>query len=296
MAGELKTQFLTGQTVYAVVLNAAGQAWRTDSQVFESPASANWAHYPVAMTEQSTTGLYEGAFPAAIATAGAYPVLFRQQAGGSPAATDVNAGMIGGTVYWTGSGEAFPLASSAAAATNVLMAGSNLDANVTQWLATAVGLASGLPNVTAANMLSAGAIAAAIQNLGAISFTLVSPIMQNGSISIVAGDDYYNADGRALTWTSSAGVWPNLTGATIALTGNLSPSIPPNGGSRSYNVAGVVSAGGTGTQSVYVELPKATTIAMAVGAMAYDFALIATLSDGHLATLAQGTLTVKAQS
>ncbi len=295
MASELKTQFTIGQTVYAIVLSAAGQAWRTDTTVFENPVAANWTHYAVAMIEQSTTGIYEGNFPSAIATAGAYAIAFRQQAGGSPAATDSNAGMIGGMIFWTGAAEAFPLSSSAAAAANVLMNGSNLDANVIQWSATAVGLSGGLPNVTAANMLTAGAIATAMQNLGAISFSLVSPIMQNGSITIVAGDDYYNADGRALTWTSPPGVWPNLTAATIALVGSLSPGTTGSG-SKTYNIAGVVSAGGVGTQSVYVEIPKATTAALAIGAMAYDFALIATLSDGHLATLAQGTLTVKAQT
>ena len=132
MANELKTQFSSGAAVYAVVLNAAGQAWRTDSSVFESPTSGDWADYAVTMTEQSSTGIYEGSFPTAITTAGAYPVLFRQQSGSSPAATDQNNGMLGGLVYWTGAAEAFPLASSAANAANVGMNGVNLNANVLQ--------------------------------------------------------------------------------------------------------------------------------------------------------------------
>src|SRR5208282_115945 len=116
MAGELKTQFVSGSTVYAVVLNAAGQAWRTDTAVFESPTAADWANYGVTMAEQSTTGVYEGNFPAAITVAGAYSALFRQQSGGSPAATDQNNGMRGGLICWTGTAEAYPLASSAAGA------------------------------------------------------------------------------------------------------------------------------------------------------------------------------------
>jgi hypothetical protein len=132
MASELKTQFASGQTVYAVVLNGAGRAWRTDSSVFELPTAGEWADYAVTMTEQSTTGVYEGSFPTAITAAGAYPILFRQQSGGSPAATDQNSGMLGGLVFWTGAAEAFPLASSAANAANVGMNGANLNANVLQ--------------------------------------------------------------------------------------------------------------------------------------------------------------------
>ncbi|MGD0771119.1 MAG: hypothetical protein ABSB42_23280 [Tepidisphaeraceae bacterium] len=132
MAGELKTQFTSGATVYAVVLNGAGQAWRTDSSVFEPPTAGDWTHYAVTMIEQSTTGVYAGNFPTAITTAGAYPILFRQQSGGSPAATDQNNGMLGGLVCWTGAAEAFPLASSAANAANVGMNGANLDANMLQ--------------------------------------------------------------------------------------------------------------------------------------------------------------------
>jgi len=141
---------------------------------------------------------------------------------------------------------------------------------------------------------SAASIAAAIQSLGAISFTIVSPLMQNGSLTLVRGDDYFNADGRAITFTFSAGSQPNLTGATIALSGKISQG-NENAGASSYSTAGVVSAGGSGQQTVYVELSTTLTAGLAIGAMAYDFALIATLSDGHVVTLSQGTLTVKAQ-
>ena len=148
---------------------------------------------------------------------------------------------------------------------------------------------------TAVAFPSAASIAAAIQSLGDISFTLVSPVMQNGALTIVRGDDYFNADGRAITWTASGGVWPNLAGATIALVGSLSASAYSSG-TKNYDVAGVVSESGSGTQAVYVELPESVTGSLAVGASAYDFALVATLADGHVATLAQGSLTVKAQS
>jgi hypothetical protein len=149
MAKELKTPFISGATVYAVILNAAGQAWRTDSGVFEPPLAGDWAHYANGATEQSTTGIYEGDFPAAITTAGAYHVLFRQQSGSSPASTDQSNGMIGGTIYWTGTAESFPLASSASSAAGVTISGGNLNVNVSQWNSTAVSLDGGLPSVNA---------------------------------------------------------------------------------------------------------------------------------------------------
>jgi hypothetical protein len=186
MAGELKTQFASGATVYAVVLNAAGQAWRRDVSVFELPTAANWADYAVTMTEQSTTGVYEGNFPTAITTAGVYPVLFRQQSGGSPAATDQNNGLLGGLFYWTGAAEAFPLASSAAGAANVGMNGANLEANVLQiggqavlldgnnflkvdvadWGGATVSLSGGLPSVNASNAGAGDGPNAITQNTG----------------------------------------------------------------------------------------------------------------------------------
>ena len=242
----MQTQFVSGATVYAIVLNAAGQAWRTDSHAFEVPAAADWTHYAISMAEQSTTGVYLGSFPAAIVNSGTFAVLFRQQAGASPAATDQSNGMLGGEIYWTGAAETFPV--------------------TPQQLPT-----------------------------GAIVFNVISPILQNGSLTLVRGDDYFNADGRAPTWTAAPGAWPNLTGASISMQGKLSPS-NENSGSASYTIAGVVAAAGTGTQTVYVEIPEATTAALAVGAMAYDYALIATLADGHVATLAQGNLTINAQS
>lgn len=196
----LLIQFTSGQAVYAIVLNSSGQAWNTASAAFEVPAAANWANYAVPMPEQSAgnlTGIFEGNFPAGITTVGVYNVLFRQQSGSSPAATDANNGMIGGQIYWTGSVEAFPLASSAADACNVAMSATNISAdavqiggasttgivvsdshgnsvfsspamenvssgggnvNVTAWDGTPVSITDGLPNVQAVNSVTGGPI------------------------------------------------------------------------------------------------------------------------------------------
>lgn len=98
MAHELLAQNPTGLTLYALVLNAAGQVWRTDTSVFEPPVTADWASYPVALTESGTTGLYRGDFPAV--AAGVYPLLVYRQLAGSPAATDALVGQ--GEREWSG--------------------------------------------------------------------------------------------------------------------------------------------------------------------------------------------------
>jgi hypothetical protein len=166
MAKELKTPFISGATVYAVILNAAGQAWRIDSGVFELPLAADWAHYAIAATEQSTTGIYEGNFPVTITTVGAYHVLFRQQSGSSPASSDQSNGMIGGTIYWTGTAESFPLASNAVSAASVGMSGGNVNVNIAQWTGTAVSLNGGLPSVSSGNTGSGGGPIAINHNTG----------------------------------------------------------------------------------------------------------------------------------
>ena len=197
----LLTQFTSGQTVYAIVLNSSGQAWNANSLAFETPTAADWSKYAVTMTEQTggnLTGIYGGSFPTAVTTAGVYNILFRQQAGGSPAATDTNNGMLGGQLLWTGTAEASPLASSAANSVNVAMSAANVSANVAQiggasasgmvvsdshgnnifstpalqnvptgggnvnvtaWNGTAVSLIDGLPSVQAANLVGSGPIA-----------------------------------------------------------------------------------------------------------------------------------------
>ena len=49
---------------------------------------------------------------------------------------------------------------------------------------------------------------------------MTSPMGSDGTtITIVQGDDYHSDDSREITWTgSSADQWPDLTGATLAMT------------------------------------------------------------------------------
>ena len=114
--GNLLTQFTSAQTVYALILNASGQIWNTSTLAFETLTAVDYANYPIAMTEQIAshlTGIYEGVFPTGITAAGTYRIFFRQQSGGSPAASDAsNALMPPLTFAWNGSAEVFPITTS----------------------------------------------------------------------------------------------------------------------------------------------------------------------------------------
>lgn len=111
------------------------------------------------------------------------------------------------------------------------------------------------------------------------SVTIVSPVAADGtSITVVRGDDYLNADNRALTFSGDS--WPTLTGGSVALIVDI------NGTATSYT--GNV----TGAGECYVELTDTQTAAMTPGAYAYD--LQATLSGGSIVTLVQGLLLVTA--
>ncbi len=228
MSNELKTQFNSGATVYAVLLNVSGHAWRADTQVFETPLAADWGHYATAVTEQSTTGIYEGNFPIAITTPGAYNVLFRQQSGGSPAASDFSSGMIGGTIFWTGSAEAFPLASSATNATNLAM------------------ISTGVSSAPAPGSIDIGTLTA---NLSAV---LVRNYLITTGTTTPATADQWNVGGiynnvvYYASKTTALYVWNNGSGWTI------SSSVGANGSAYwttagGAGVAGPYTAAGTAT-------------------------------------------------
>lgn len=118
--------------------------------------------------------------------------------------------------------------------------------------------------------------------LGAINpaaVTVTSPVATDGtSITIIRGDDYANADGRAFTFTGAT--WPTLTAGSVALI------VDVNGTATSY--AGTV----TGAQACRVEMTDTQTSALTPGA--YDYDLQATLASGNIVTLVQGLLLVTA--
>ena len=108
--------------------------------------------------------------------------------------------------------------------------------------------------------------------------TVTSPVASDGtSITVVRGDDYLNTDGRALTFTGAT--WPTLTAGTVALI------VDTSGTPTSYS--GVITA----ATSCYVELTTTQTTALSAR-RTYDYDLQATLSNGSIVTLVQGTLLV----
>jgi len=116
--------------------------------------------------------------------------------------------------------------------------------------------------------------------------TIVSPVLTSGSVQLVRGDDYANADGRALTFNisdpSGAGI-PSLTGATVRF-----KTAPPgmSGTGTGLNVTGtVVTATGT-TRTVRFELTSAQTVSLPPAAHSFD--VEATLSTARVITLLQG--------
>lgn len=114
--------------------------------------------------------------------------------------------------------------------------------------------------------------------IGAAEITVVSPVTEIGEITIVAGDDYSDDDGRAISWTSDD--WPDLTGGAVEMS------------SRGVtHDCTIVTAGSGINQEVRMELTSETTESMPRGARSYT--LIGTLANGHVVTLATGTMTVE---
>lgn len=117
--------------------------------------------------------------------------------------------------------------------------------------------------------------------MGSARVDVVSPVNLVGDqITIVRGDDYASADGRALEWqTSDAATWPDLTSATIQLT------VKYGAGSTTYSGSVVTPTGVS--KKVRVELTAAQTGALV--AQEYDWDLQATLSgSGRKVTLRRG--------
>ncbi|MFN3650090.1 MAG: hypothetical protein ACK47B_10970 [Armatimonadota bacterium] len=144
MANELRIPHTTAKTVYALLLNATGQAW--NGAAFEALTSANWATYAIALTEVAGTGIYLGNMPAV--AAGVYSVTLYERQGGAPATSDYVIGL--GAVQWDGAAVVLPGSAAALAAVDDLVddlesrltagraaALDNLDATVSSRLAAA---------------------------------------------------------------------------------------------------------------------------------------------------------------
>jgi len=101
LAQDIQVSYQPGKTLYAIVLNSAGQAWT--GYAFEAPVTGDWASYANALTEATGTGLYFAAFPGGITEPGPYRVVVYAQAGGSPSYANDTV-VSEGLAQWTGAG------------------------------------------------------------------------------------------------------------------------------------------------------------------------------------------------
>lgn len=109
-----------------------------------------------------------------------------------------------------------------------------------------------------------------------------------GSVTLTAGDDYYSADGRALTFALAVGSGiPSLSGATVSAVWYALAS-----DTAALTVSGAVSGAGGENQAVTVELSAAQTATLSPGA--YKLVLRATLSNSHIDTLTRADCSVLA--
>jgi len=124
--------------------------------------------------------------------------------------------------------------------------------------------------------------------------SIVSPVLASGSVQLVRGDDYADADGRALTFNisdpSGAGI-PSLTGATVRF--KTAPAWMSGTGIGLNAVGVVVTATGT-TRTVRFELTSVQTAGLPPAV--HNFDVEATLSGGRIITLLQGQCTVRADA
>lgn len=109
--------------------------------------------------------------------------------------------------------------------------------------------------------------------------------MTDKDLSIVQGDDYAEADGRALLFTSAGENWPDLATATLALKLQL-----PDAEAPALTAACTRTLVGN-VQNIKCPLTAAQTQALEPGTNAYDYALQATIS-GRRITLKSGRATV----
>lgn len=131
--------------------------------------------------------------------------------------------------------------------------------------------------------------AAALAAATGVNVTYLGPVAQTGAISVLAGDDYYTADGRSLTWVDGTGTsWPNLAGGSVQLL--LHPVAAAVAAPAPYTAV-IEQPTGVG-KVVHVEWSAAQTTALALGNHGYNYDLVATLANGRKATLASGRVDV----
>ena len=134
------------------------------------------------------------------------------------------------------------------------------------------------PLLTKSGTYASDTMGGKIQLIGTNTTVVISPIV-NADISVIYGDDYYNADGRAVPLTSTQWVIADIT----PYTGMVRVSTP----------SGVVALPVviTAATHAYLQLTATQIASLGVGFHTYDFE-VTKISDGHVATLQQGSFAV----
>jgi hypothetical protein len=115
--------------------------------------------------------------------------------------------------------------------------------------------------------------------------TVTTPVTSTNAIVLVQGDEYANADSRALSFSSTG--WPDLTGSTVTLTANEVR------GTGTMSVSGTLSSVGGATQTIYFEPTAVQTAALTLGQDAYKFGVQAVLqTSSNRVTLITSYITV----
>ncbi|MDD2756630.1 MAG: hypothetical protein PHS80_14045, partial [Methanothrix sp.] len=129
-------------------------------------------------------------------------------------------------------------------------------------------------------------IDAKVSALGAAVVTVTSPVSVDAeTVTLVCGDDYYNADGRALTFTDAGGTFPAFTGGSCKFTvRNLAT------GTDTETAGTIVDA-----NTVRFELAHATATDLWPAGGKYRFDVEVTLLSGHEVTIATGTVVMLAK-
>ncbi|OHB62583.1 MAG: hypothetical protein A2168_02330 [Planctomycetes bacterium RBG_13_50_24] len=102
MANEIYVNYASGNTLYAVVRNGAGNVWYIAGQVFEvwGTGGRSADNYDISLTDKSGS-LYVGSFDTNI-QAGRYFIQIFLQAGANPADSDTF--IAGEEIIWSGTG------------------------------------------------------------------------------------------------------------------------------------------------------------------------------------------------
>jgi hypothetical protein len=190
MAAYIEAFTESSLVLYAMLRNAAGQAWNTNSSTWEAWNAANWAEYAITLTEDTQSGFYKALIPPAI-SAQRLTLLIYRQVGGSPASSDEKYGNSTG-----------------------IYDGSNWEVG---WQTTARTLTS-MVGVAGVDVQSINGVAASAQKLAISANTIVTGIAVAGTLTVSQMTTNLNFTiakllfGRAIYFTSG-----NLVGRAAAI-------------------------------------------------------------------------------